>query len=50
MCLLTVLFFQGMQLQSALSITSGDLQLIGALPPLVARTLYDSAVKCHLAM
>jgi hypothetical protein len=50
MCLLTVLFFQGMPLQSALSIPSGDIHLVEALPPLVAHTLYDSTVKCHLAM
>jgi hypothetical protein len=39
-----------MLVQSALSVTSGDIHLVEALPPLAARALYDSAVKCHLAM
>jgi hypothetical protein len=49
-CPLTVSPDQGMPVQSALSVTSGDIHLVEVLPPLVARALYDSAMKCHLAM
>jgi hypothetical protein len=47
---LTVSPDQGMPVQSALSVTSGNIHLVEALPPLVAHALYNSAVKCHLAM
>jgi hypothetical protein len=47
---LTVSPDRGMPVQSTLSVTSGDIHLIEALPPLVARAFYGSAMKCHLTM
>jgi hypothetical protein len=47
---LTVSPDRGMLVQSALSVTSGNIHLVEALPPLVACALYDSTLKCHLAM